>query len=132
MHLEFMARLKRREPRVLRADIHAFIRDGGVISTRMLISVCAFATALGCATMEPTIPAEPGVAFDLPVGQERVLAEESESVASAALLSRSDTGLPVEDLVRSATAAPPGTTAVAAMERFLATADEQRLVRSAG
>jgi hypothetical protein len=68
-----MARLKRREPRVLRADIHAFIRDGGVISTRMLISVCAFATALGCATMEPTIPAEPGVAFDLPVGKTAAL-----------------------------------------------------------
>jgi hypothetical protein len=37
--------------------------------TRAFISACAFAAGAGCATMEPTIPAEPGVAFELPVGK---------------------------------------------------------------
>jgi len=68
-----MARLKRREPHALRAGVYASNPVGGLISTRALISACAFATALGCATMEPTIPAEPGVAFELPVGKTAAL-----------------------------------------------------------
>jgi len=70
-----MARLKRREPSApRRASVaHEFIRDGVLISTRALISACAFAAALGCATMEPTVPAEPGVAFELPVGRTAAL-----------------------------------------------------------
>jgi hypothetical protein len=58
MHPEFMPRLKPHK---------ATLRASG------LISACAFAAALGCATMEPTIPAEPGVAFDLPVGKTATL-----------------------------------------------------------
>ena len=67
----FMARLKRRDPRPLRGASVArpFIRGGALISTRALISAFAFAGTFGCATMEPTIPAEPGVAFELPVGK---------------------------------------------------------------
>jgi hypothetical protein len=75
MHRGFMARLKRREPSALRraSVAHAFVRDGTLISTRALISACVLAAALGCATMEPTIPAEPGVAFELPVGKTAAL-----------------------------------------------------------
>jgi hypothetical protein len=75
MHRGFIARLKRREPSALRraSVAHAFVRDGTLISTRALISACALAAALGCATMEPTIPAEPGVAFELPVGKTAAL-----------------------------------------------------------
>jgi hypothetical protein len=70
-----MPLLKLRERSALRraSVADAFIRDGVLISTRALFSACAFAAALGCATMEPTIPAEPGVAFDLPVGKTAVL-----------------------------------------------------------
>ena len=55
MHRGFMARPRRRD------------------LTRALISACAFAAAAGCATMEPTIPAEPGVAFELPVAKTATL-----------------------------------------------------------
>jgi hypothetical protein len=41
--------------------------------TRALKPACAFAAALGCATMEPTIPAEPGIAFQLRVGKTAAL-----------------------------------------------------------
>jgi hypothetical protein len=70
-----MARLKRREAgAITRASVaRAFIQGGAWNSARALISYCAFAAALGCATMEPTIPAEPGVAFDLPVGKTATL-----------------------------------------------------------
>jgi len=64
-----MAPLKRREPRALGAGAYASFPDGRLISTRALISAVTFVAALGCATMEPTIPAEPGVTFDLPVGK---------------------------------------------------------------
>jgi hypothetical protein len=70
-----MARLKPRDPRALTRPsfARALIQDGALISTRALFSACAFAAALGCATMEPTIPAEPGVAFELPVGKTAAL-----------------------------------------------------------
>jgi hypothetical protein len=51
----------------------ATLRARGLIAGRSFISACAFAAALGCATMEPTIPAEPGVAFELPVGMTATL-----------------------------------------------------------
>jgi len=75
MHRGFMARLKRRKASVLtRASVaRALIQDGALISTRALILASAVAAALGCATMEPTIPAEPGVAFELPVGKTAAL-----------------------------------------------------------
>jgi hypothetical protein len=51
-HLGFMANLKQ------------------LNRARGLISACAIVAALsGCASMEPTVPAEPGVAFSLPVGK---------------------------------------------------------------
>jgi hypothetical protein len=57
----------------MRASVFsAFIQDGTSI-TRALLSACAFSAALGCATMEPTIPAEPGVAFELAIGKTAVL-----------------------------------------------------------
>jgi hypothetical protein len=65
-----MPRLKRRE---VSARARAFIPHCALISTRALILACAFAGPVGCATMEPTIPAEPGVAFELPVGKTAAL-----------------------------------------------------------
>jgi hypothetical protein len=74
MHRGFMARLKRREPRLRRARVaHGFFRDGALISPRALILAFVLAAGLGCATMEPTIPAEPGVAFELPFGKTAAL-----------------------------------------------------------
>jgi hypothetical protein len=72
-----MARPKRREGSALAgaSGVRACIQAGGLSSTRALISTgalisaCAFGAIVGCATMEPTIPAEPGVAFELPVGK---------------------------------------------------------------
>lgn len=67
-----MPQLKPRE-RTGASLARAFPQDGALISTRALVSACALAAALGCATMEPTIPAEPGVAFELPVGKTAAL-----------------------------------------------------------
>jgi hypothetical protein len=53
--------------------VRAFIQGGAMISSRARISSFAFAAFLGCATVEPTIPAEPGVSFELPVGMTATL-----------------------------------------------------------
>jgi hypothetical protein len=42
-------------------------------ATLRFVATCAIAAAIGCATVEPTIPAEPGVAFELPVGMTATL-----------------------------------------------------------
>ena len=44
------------------------------VKTYQLIAACAIGAALsGCAAMEPTVAAEPGVAFSLPVGKTAVI-----------------------------------------------------------
>lgn len=86
---------------------------GGADSLAMLTTVALSTLANGSSSAAIV------VAFDLPDGDEHLLAEESDSVAAAVLLSASDSGPAAEELARSAAAAPPGTTAVAALESFI-------------
>jgi hypothetical protein len=95
---------------------------GGADSLAMMATVAASTLRNGSASAAII------VAFDLPAGDEHVLAEERESVASAVLLAPSARGPEPERLVRTAAALPAGTTAVAAMERFIAAAKADWLV----
>jgi hypothetical protein len=90
---------------------------GGSDSLAMLTTVAIATLSNGSASAAIV------VAFDLPPGDEHMLAEERDSTASAVLLTGSGGGPAAEDLVASAMAAPPGTTAVAAMERFITAAE---------
>jgi len=60
------------------------------------------------------------VAFDLPDGNESLLAEQSDSTAAAVLLGRGDGMVDAAGLAAFAAATAPGTTAVRALDGFIA------------
>ncbi|HEX4225730.1 MAG TPA: hypothetical protein VHZ97_25425, partial [Pseudonocardiaceae bacterium] len=59
------------------------------------------------------------VAFDLPEGNQHLLAEESDSSAAAVLLGTGGHGVAARELAEFAAATPPGTSAVAALDGFI-------------
>ena len=71
------------------------------------------------------------VAFDLPAGQEHLLAHEGDSAAAAVLLKPGPGLLAASRLVDSASAAAPGTSALTAMQDFIVSSRGTELVGSA-
>lgn len=61
------------------------------------------------------------VAFDVPAGQEHALPNQADAAAAGVLLARGGAGPTAGQLADSAAAAAPGTSALAALEAFVAT-----------
>ncbi|MFI2189696.1 hypothetical protein [Streptomyces sioyaensis] len=91
---------------------------GGADSLSLLSTVALSTLANGSASAAMI------VAFDLAAGEEHLLAEEGDSAASAVLLGARQAGTGEEpvaaDLAGFTAAAAPGTTAVAALDAFIA------------
>lgn len=87
---------------------------GGADSLSLLATVALSTLANGSASVVTL------VAFDVPDGDESLLAEQSSSAAAAVLLGRGEGPATGAELAGFAAATPPGTTAVRALDGFIA------------